>query len=405
MKHLHNAVGFLPLFLACLCHAQSSNTTSTTTVPVIDLGYVKYSGYQNATAGINYYRGIPYAQPPVGNLRWRAPLPIEASNNFSGQTINASTLGPACYQSLPYWSALQGPNSFAATPQGQSEDCLILDVLVPSSPVSTSLPVMVQIHGGGYTIGNAESYPGDALVNASNGQLIYVSVQYRLGLFGFLGGSEIADDGVLNAGLLDQRAALDWVQRNIRAFGGDPSMVTIWGGSAGGGSVTYQLIAGGGYDEPPFSAAIAEYPWWQPLLNASTQERQYFTALQLASCSDLNCLRSLSSSTLENLNQGDQNASYPGPGNGYGTFWFGPVVDGKFVRKLPDQEFKTGNFYKVPLLVDREAYEGDIFSNMSQTSQIAETTDVSRYDHCGGPARLTVRRGRGSLPFRRAVVL
>lgn len=95
-------------------------------------------------------------------------------------------------------------------------------------------------------------------MNASNGEIIYVSIQYRLGLFGFLGGGEVAQNGVLNAGLLDQRAALDWVQRNIRPFGGDPSQVTIWGGSAGGGSVTYQLIAGGAYDDPPFSAAIAE---------------------------------------------------------------------------------------------------------------------------------------------------
>ncbi len=86
-----------------------------------------------------------------------------------------------------------------------------------------------------------------------------MSIQYRLGLFGFLAGSAVIGDGVANAGLLDQRAALEWVQRNIRAFGGNPNRVTIWGGSAGGGSVTYQLIAGGGFSEPPFSAAIAEY--------------------------------------------------------------------------------------------------------------------------------------------------
>lgn len=376
---LSSAIAALTLFLPALCQCQP---TANTSVPIIDLGYVKYAGYQNATAGINYYRGIPYAQPPTGNLRWRKPRPIEASNNFGGKTVNATQIGPACYQSLPLWSYLQpgshNGSSFEATPQGQSEDCLILDVLVPVTPVSSSLAVMVQIHGGGYTEGNgAYSYPGDALVNASNGQLIYVSIQYRLGLFGFLGGSEIAQNGALNAGLLDQRAALDWIQRNIRAFGGDPAKVTIWGGSAGGGSVTYQLIAGGAYDDPPFSAAIAEYPWWQPFLNASIQERQYYTALQLSNCSDVNCLRSLPSETLANLNQADQNASYPGPGDGYGVFWFGPVVDGAFIRNLPDQEFKTGNFYKVPLLVDHDAYEGDIFSNMSLTSQIAETTDVS----------------------------
>ena len=241
MKVLHRTYGILSLFLAGLCHTQS---TSNANVPVIDLGYVKYAGYQNATAGINYYRGIRYAQPPLGDLRWRKPRPIEASNNFGGQTVNAMKIAPACYQSLPLWSYVKpgshNGSSFEATPQGQSEDCLVLDVLVPASPVSNSLPVMVQIHGGGYTEGNgAYSYPGDAMVNASKSQLIYISIQYRLGLFGFLGGSEIAQNGALNAGLLDQRAALDWVQRNIRAFGGDPSKVTIWGGSDSG---SYNLL-------------------------------------------------------------------------------------------------------------------------------------------------------------------
>ena len=94
---------------------------------------------------------------------------------------------------------------------GESEDCLVLDVLTPIQPKSDRLPVMVQIHGGGYTEGNAQSYPGDAMVNSSDSGLIYVSMQYRLGLFGFLGGSQVADNGVLNAGLLDQQVALKWV--------------------------------------------------------------------------------------------------------------------------------------------------------------------------------------------------
>jgi carboxylesterase type B len=243
-------VPLLALFAACSV-AQSTSPASSNAnsgAPVVNLGYVSYVGYQNATAGINYYRGIPYAQPPTGPLRWQKPRTIEASNNFTGQKIDATQIAPSCHQSIPF--SLYSP-AFATT-KGQSEDCLILDVLVPAKPLSSALPVLLQIHGGGYTLGNAESYPGDALVNASNGNLIYVSIQYRLGIFGFLAGSEIAQNGVLNAGLLDQRAALDWVQRNIRAFGGDPAKVAIWGGSAGGGSVTYQLMAGGGYDEPPF---------------------------------------------------------------------------------------------------------------------------------------------------------
>ena len=123
----------LLLCLPIIARAQ----TPSSTVATIDLGYVKYSGYQNATAGINYYRGIRYAAAPTGELRWAKPTPIEYMNNYNGQTINASNLGPACYQAGAR-STYSAPNA----PQGQSEDCLLLDVLVPSNPVSTALPVL-----------------------------------------------------------------------------------------------------------------------------------------------------------------------------------------------------------------------------------------------------------------------
>ncbi|KAK5452737.1 hypothetical protein LTS15_006885 [Exophiala xenobiotica] len=378
MPSFLGAVSALLLFLSTFSAAQAPSST----VPVINLGYVKYSGYQNATAGINYYRGIRYAAPPTGESRWAKPLPIEYMNNYGGGIINASTLGPACYQ-----ASAKSTYTSPSAPQGQSEDCLLLDVLVPSNPVSTALPVLFTIHGGGYVGGSAPfSYPGDALVNRSNGNIIYVGIQYRLGMFGFMGGDVIAENGALNAGLLDQRAALDWVQRNIRAFGGDPGRVTIWGGSAGGGSVSCQLIANGGSDFAPFAAAIADHPWWQPLANRSTQEMQYNTALKLSNCSDLNCLRSLPSETLGVLNQAVINATYPGPGNAYGVFYWGPVVDGKFIRDLPDQEFARGNFYKVPLITNRDAYEGYIFSNVTQTSQVDETIDAENLFPSAGPS-------------------
>jgi carboxylesterase type B len=124
-------------------------------------------------------------------------------------------------------------------------------------PVSTKLPVMLQIHGGGYTQNFAEFTPGWTLVNASNGNLIYVTIQYRLGPYGFLSSADIKRDGTPNAGLLDQRLALAWVRRYISAFGGDPDKVLITGGSAGGGSVMNHLIMYGGVSNPPFRAAIA----------------------------------------------------------------------------------------------------------------------------------------------------
>jgi len=370
MVRYTNRLVFALLNLALIASSQNA--------PTAHLGYVSYAGYQNTTIGINYYRAIPYAQPPVGQRRWRAPLPIESHHNFGGKTLNATEIGPSCYQSLPASILSLFPGGVAGLTSGltQSEDCLILDVLTPTTPTSNELAVLLEIHGGGYTFGNAGPYPGDALVNVSNGNLIFVSIQYRLGLFGFLGGNEIAKDGSLNAGLLDQRLAVEWVQRHIGAFGGNPSRITIWGGSAGGGSVAYQLIAHGGQGTPPFSAAIAEYPWIQPPLNKTTQERQFSYTLALSNCTDLKCLRSKSSATLGVVNQAVQEAAYPGPGDGYGLFYYGPVVDGTFVKNLPSLEFFSGNFYKVPLLVDHDVYEGFLFTNMSTTSQDYETSDV-----------------------------
>lgn len=355
-----------------------ANAQSNASVPIIDLGYAKYAGYTNATAQIDYYRGLHYAQPPTGTLRWQKPVPIESSPSYTGQTIQATETALPCVQGFPGWAPLYIDVYYEDLPS--TEDCLILDVLVPSSPknVTGGLPVMVQIHGGGYVSGSAQSAPGDAMVTASDGGLIYVSIQYRLGLYGFLGGSDVQENGVLNAGLYDQLLALEWVQRHIGAFGGDPEKVTIWGGSAGGGSVSYQLMAGGGVGKPPFRAAIPEYPWWQPLLNTSTQEIQYQLALDAGGCSDIECLRGLSEDKLKLVSEQDFVRSYPGPGIGYGTFWFGPVVDGEFLRDLPDIAFKKGDFYKVALLVDHDGYEGILFSNTTQTSQIDETTDVSK---------------------------
>jgi carboxylesterase type B len=143
------------------------------------LGYVKYVGSHNATSGINYFRGIPYAQPPLGSLRWHKPRPIEENNHFNGQTFDATTPAPMCYQSNPL-SLDAAFDQLGLAHNGipignQSEDCLILDVLVPDKPVSGRLPVMVQIHGGGYTIGSAGSTPGDGIVHASEGKIIGIS--------------------------------------------------------------------------------------------------------------------------------------------------------------------------------------------------------------------------------------
>ena len=208
--------------------------------PVIDVGYAKVQGVQNKTSGLNMYHGIRYAQPPTGELRWRKPRPIEAIMTDPNFVIDATNIGPSCWNMAPGWMA----NLNLTTPagaNGSSEDCLLLDVFTPINPVSAHLPVLVEIHGGGYTQGSAQSPRPDSMMWRANGSFVWVSLQYRLGMFGFMAGRDIYDNGELNCGLLDQRAALEWVQRHIWAFGGDPAKVTITGGSAGGGAPPYPL--------------------------------------------------------------------------------------------------------------------------------------------------------------------
>jgi carboxylesterase type B len=225
-----SAILFLLLSLVTLVFAQGA-------APVVDVGYVKYQGYQNTTSGLNQYHGIYYAQAPVGELRWRKPRAIEAVMYEPGTVINATQIGPACWNGVPSWRA-HGAVTIAPGTTNSSENCLLLDVFTPTNPVAPSLPVLVEIHGGGYTQGSAQSVRPDSMMYRANGTFVWVSIQYRLGMFGFMAGRDMYDNGDLNAGLLDQRLALEWVQRHISAFGGDPNRVTITGSSAGGGTST-----------------------------------------------------------------------------------------------------------------------------------------------------------------------
>jgi carboxylesterase type B len=159
-----------------------------------------------------------------------------------------------CFEGWPVWE-----NGNPPAKPGGSEACLNLDIVshAGAGPGTNLLPVFVMIHGGGYTIGSADwsnGYPG---LEHTERAFVYVALQYRLGAFGFLSSEDVRSDGTANAGLLDQRLALEFVRTHISKFGGDPAKITIAGGSAGGGSVTYQLMLNGGEDDPPFQAAIA----------------------------------------------------------------------------------------------------------------------------------------------------
>src|SRR6266487_3288704 len=170
-------------------------------------------------SGIKTFRGIPFAAPPVGNLRWREPQPLQ---NWSG-VRKADKFGPRAMQ-LPIF----GDMNFRS--DGMSEDCLYLNVWTPAKTGNEKLPVLVYFYGGGFMAGDGSEprYDGESMARRG---IVAVTVNYRLGVFGFLSHPELSKESPYHAsgnyGLLDQSAALQWVQKNIVAFGGDPKKITV----------------------------------------------------------------------------------------------------------------------------------------------------------------------------------
>ncbi|THU97588.1 alpha/beta-hydrolase [Dendrothele bispora CBS 962.96] len=272
----------------------------------------------------------------------------------------------------------------------KDEDCLFLNVYVPVSQFeddtgnnndtdSGGFPVVVWIHGGGYNRGSAAnssipnttgSYDGEDLLRISNDRAIVVVIQYRLGLFGFLAGETIKNDGSLNAGLLDQQFALQWVQQHISKFGGDPNRVVIWGESAGAGSVLNHIIANNGRTDPPlFIGGISSsmfLPSYYPY-NDDIPETIYNEVVDQTNCTNsqdtLSCLRNTDVALLSAANIQISAAAF------LGTFAFGPVVDGSYIAQRPSELLAEGHLNKVQkVLAISNAFEGTMFIDPNVTS-------------------------------------
>jgi carboxylesterase type B len=310
-----------------------------------------YYGLYNKDYDQDFFLGMPYTQPPLGELRLQVPQSL--NETWTG-TKNATEYSPEC---IGYGSDDWVLGNIV------SEDCLTVNVVRPSNvKAGDDLPVMFWIHGGGYFEGGSRDprYNQSFLVQRSveiGKPIIGVSINYRLSGWGFLWGEEVAAAGVTNLGLRDQRLALHWVQENIAAFGGDPSKVTIHGESAGANSVGTHLVAYGGRDDGLFRAAIAESGGPTPLsyyVNASTWEPNYQQIVQLAGCSNttdtLACLRTVPTETLSNIfNSSDVTAAAD------------PVIDGDFITQSTTNLTRNGNFVRVPFLIGTNFDEGTQF--------------------------------------------
>ncbi len=361
-----------------------------------------------STAGYYNFSNIRYAQPPVGELRFRAPVAPSGRNI----TIDNGSIGRICPQANPAWyliaaqfvpayltgqpfnlTAAEGALAGASSklpPQDPrtTEDCLFLDVVVPQNifkkatkesrnddkKSNCGAPVLVWIYGGGYTAGEKTgfgTYNPAGLLKASQASgsegVVYVALNYRLGAFGWISGPTLQSDGTANAGLYDQRLALQWIQKNIHLFGGDPNRVTVFGESAGGGSIFHQITAFGGLAGPaPFQQAVLQSAAWQNNPSNFQQELTAQSYLKLLNVSTIEEVRLLPSSALITAN------IIQVGGSAYGQFTYGPVVDGLFAPALPGKLLLQGSFDKnLKLLIGHNADEGLDFSSPAITNDTA----------------------------------
>jgi acetylcholinesterase len=285
--------------------------------PVVQTQHATVVGI--SAGGVDSFKGIPFAQPPIGPLRLKPPQPVLANLG----TIDATGVPRACPQFLASTNTSSLPSDTLAkllnTPaiQGATdsgEDCLTLNIQRPSSSTAGSnLPVLFWIYGGGFEFGSTQTYDATQLILNSLVQdkgIIYVAVNYRLGGFGFLPGKQIKADHSANLGLLDQRLGLQWVADNIYNFGGDPSRVTIWGESAGSISVFDQMALYNGNNKyngkPLFRAAIMDSGSIVPAdpVDCAKSQVVYNNVVQNAGCAaatdTLACLRSVDYQTYLN---------------------------------------------------------------------------------------------------------
>lgn len=303
-------------------------------------------GAQSAThPGIMAFQGIPFAAPPVGDLRWRPPAPVAA---WDGVRDGAAP-GSICVQQ----GAQQAP---------QSEDCLFLNVWAPGE-TTEPLPVMVWIHGGGYRLGSGSGAGYDGAPLASNG-VVLVTINYRLNVFGFLAHPELSAESAHGAsgnyGLMDMVAALEWVRDNAAAFGGDPGRVTIFGESAGGGAVMALMIAP--QAEGLFHRAIAQSTYihgWDRPLDAPARGWEPAEALgeQVAAALGVDSLAAMRAADAGELLEAS------GAGALFvwsGTVW-APNVDGWFIPGDPVAMYTAGEQHDLPLIAGITANEGSLF--------------------------------------------
>jgi len=312
-------------------------------------------GTRSADGKVGVFEGIPFAAPPVGNLRWQAPQPVAAWEGVRKTTA----FGPRCMQA-PIYSDMIFRDS------GPSEDCLYLNVWTPADSATAKLPVMVWIYGGGFAAGASSEPRQDGAKLAEKG-VVVVSMNYRLGVFGFFAHPDLTKESPQHAsgnyGLMDQASAIDWVHKNVAAFGGDPDNLTIFGESAGSISVSAQMASP--LPKNLIKRAIGEsgsvFMLGAPPLSLAQAEQQGSEFGGAAGAGTLAALRDMKATDL--LDAAQQNRS---------KFRFWPNVDGYFMPESPRDIYAAGKQAHVPLLAGWNTDEQPAAAFFGKDPQTAE---------------------------------
>src|SRR5262245_54256207 len=315
-------------------------------------------GVSDKSSGVRSVKGIPFGQPPVGDLRWKPPQPVK---DWQGAR-KADKFGPRCMQRQVF-----GDMGFRSN--GMSEDCLYLNVWTPAKSGNEKLPVLVYFFGGGFVAGDGSEgrYDGESMAKKG---VVAITVNYRLGVFGFFSHPELTKESPQHAsgnyGLFDQNAALEWVRQNIAAFGGDPKRVTIAGESAGSIAVSAQmasplskgLIAGAIGESGSILGALSAVP----LADSEQAGVKFAAGLGKGEAPSLADLRAITAEQLL------ESTAKPGLSR------FSPTVDGYFFPKSPFEIFAAGEQARVPLLAGVNSEESGYFAVLGR-----ETPTVENY--------------------------
>jgi para-nitrobenzyl esterase len=361
-------------------------------------------------SSIEAWRGIPYASAPVGELRFRAPRP---PTSWTG-VRDASQFGPVA------WQSREGHFVGASKHQEMSEDCLTLNVMRPARTAAAGQPdapdaplaVMVFIHGGAYAVGSSAEYPrnGEALVR--DGGIVYVSINYRLSALGYLDFSRFSTPErpmESNLGLRDQVAALEWVQANIAAFGGDPENVTVFGESAGGNAVTTLMATPSAHGL--FAKAIAQsaptnaiYPpeltqRWADEFVAFLADRIEPGGVESTSVDDAGAL--IARADPSDLVEAAVALTLLTPDRHPGTIALCPVIDGDFLPERPLDAFKFGRAAPLPLIIGTNDREGSLFTGRLDILATTPTRIRAIFSRTKKKARKAIKAEYPGLPEKR----